>query len=1008
MADTHSNPFGNLLRRARQSAGLTQAGLAERAGLSERGINDLERGARQTPRKDTVALLAQALLLSEQERTVFEAAARHGTGPPPAPATFPLPTLPTGTVTFLFTDLEGSTRLLQQLGVARYAALQATHHRLLRVACAAHGGREVDSAGDGFFFAFPTAGEAVAAAAGVQQAISTEPWPAGVTVRVRMGLHTGAPVVAGEHYIGLDVHRAARIGAAGHGGQVLLSASTQVLLEPDLSHSVILRDLGTHRLKDLQRPEHLWQLVLPDVPALTDDFPPLGTLDDHPHNLPIQPTPLLGRDREVAAVCALLQGAHERLVTMTGTGGTGKTRLALQVAAELAEAFADGVWFVRLSMLVDPALVLSTIAQTLGLREAGGQPIATMLVSYLHAKHLLLLLDNFEQVVDAAPAIAELLQTCAGLKVLVTSRVPLHLRGEKQYEVHPLPLPDPAHLPPPQDLVQNPAVALFVQQAQGADATFALNNATALAIAAICTRLDGLPLAIELAAAKVRVLPPAALLMRLERQLPLLTGGARDVEARQQTMRATLAWSEDLLNPEEQRLFRSLSVFGGGFTLEAAEAVCAAPEGVEPLGLSVLEGLAALVDQSLVQRQTVGQDGADAEREEGSGEARFRLHYVVREYALERLEASGEAELVRRAHAAYYLGLVEEREFAVWGAEPGPWKAWLELEHDNFRAALAWAQELGEAELGLRLAAALGVFWYVRGYITEGRAWVEGLLALASGAAVARTGVGVADDRAQGPSGGLDVARAKSLVMASNFALVQGDDERALEAAEEGLALARSQQAGWAEGQALATLGEIMWGRGDLEQAMACLQEGVVRLRAVGEPNSAAVYLALVGALALERGDLERATACGAESLAVARREGADHPEGIALACLTHVARQRGDLARAESLGQEQVLVWRRLGDPAGLAGGLEDLAHVAAATGEGTQAERAARLLGAAASLRERVGVLRKRWWGADMDLVAAHARATLGEAEWAAAFSDGQALSVEEVIAEALGEKE
>lgn len=1012
MASTRSTPFGELLRRARKAAGLTQAELAERAGLSWRGINDLERGVRQTPRKDTVALLAQALDLSEQERTAFQDATRHSTvqtasatalamTPPLATTrgeTAALP-LPTGTVTFLFTDIEGSTHPLQQLGVTRYAALRDTHHRLLRSACAAHGGHEVDTQGDSIFLAFPTAEKAVAAAAEAQRAIAGQSWPAGVTVRVRMGLHTGAPMVAGEHYIGLDVHRAARIGAAGHGGQVLLSQTTRDLALDTLPEGATLRDLGAHQLKDLQRPEHLWQLLLPNVPGLVTDFSPLDTLDAHANNLPIQLTPLIGREGEVPAVCALLQREEVRLVTLTGTGGTGKTRLALQVAAELVETFADGVWFVGLSRLVDPQLVLPTIARTLGVQEVGGQAITVTLAGYLHAKRTLLVLDNFEQVVGAAVAVAELLQTCARLKVLVTSRVALHLRGEKQYQVPPLPLPDPAHLPPLQHLVQHAAVALFVQRAQDADATFALSNATVLAIAAICAHLDGLPLAIELAAAKVRVLPPPALLARLERQLPLLTGGAKDVDTRQQTMRNTLAWSEDLLSPEQQRLFRRLAVFAGGFTLEAAEAVCTVLDGAEPLGVDVLEGLEALVDQSLVQpRMADNLDGAS----EGSEEARFRLQFVVREYALERLEASGEAEALRRAHAAYLLGLVEKRAFPEFGPEAAAWLERLEREHDNCRAALTWAREHSEAALGLRLATSLISFWITRGHLSEGRGWVEGLLTLAL-AAGDRPGDRDDDSDAPGRLTVSAAARAKALAAASIFAHVQGDGERALAAAEEALALARGQQAGFAEGVALCMLGQLAAQRGDLERATAYVEEGVAQLRTVGEPMIAASYLTMVGGIALERGDLERAKACGEESLAFARRTGADHPAAAALAVLAIVALLRGDLAGAESLGREQLLVWRRLGATSHLAESLEGLALTAA---DGARAERVARLLGAATRLRERVGTLQSPRWRAVIERAAASARAALGEERWAAAFAAGQALSQEAAIAEALGE--
>ncbi|HEV2457089.1 MAG TPA: tetratricopeptide repeat protein, partial [Ktedonobacterales bacterium] len=532
--------------------------------------------------------------------------------------------------------------------------------------------------------------------------------------------------------------------------------------------------------------------------------------------------------------------------------------------------------------------------------------------------------------------------------------------------------------------------------------------------------LDGLPLAIDLAAAHVKVLPLPALLQRLERRLPLLTGGARDVEARQQTMRATLAWSEELLQPEERRLFWRLAVFVGSFTLEAAEAVCTEHTGVEPLGMDTLEGLERLVDQSLVLQQAVGQDGVGEAGEEGSGEARFRLLFVIREYALERLEGSAggargqagqEAGALRRAHAVYYLGLAEERALAMVQPEGATWLKRLEREHDNFRAALAWARERGEVELGLRLAGSLGPFWDVRGYRTEGRRWVDGLLALAPLAAGDNPGerAGAGDDGEEatpGVAGVSAAARAKALVAASNFAWRHRDDQQALAAAEEALELARGQQVGWAAGVALNMLGVIAWDRGDLEQATVYLEESVARLRAAGEPGLAAAYRTTVGAIALDRGDPERATACCEESLAFARRTGADYAAGFALAGLADVARWRGDLTAAEVLGREEFQVWRRLGVSGYLAWGLENLALTAAAAGDVARAERAARLLGTAASLRERVGApLRRRHWQAHVEHGAAQARAALGEERWVAAFAAGRALSLEEAIAEAQG---
>jgi predicted ATPase len=554
-----------------------------------------------------------------------------------------------------------------------YATALAQHQALLRAACAAHAGHEVDSQGDTFLFAFARAPAAVAAAAAAQQAFAVAEWPAGGVLRVRMGLHTGSPTLVGDHCVGLDVHRAARIAAAGHGGQVLLSQTTRDLAEETLPDGVVLRDL----------------------PGLLVAFPPLRSLDARPNNLPIQPTPLLGREQAVAVVCALLRQDAVRLVTLTGPGGVGKTRLGLQVAAELVDDYTDGVWLVRLSRLVDPTLVLPTVAQTLGLQEQGSQPLAETLRAHVADKRLMLVLDNFEQVVQAANEVAGLLAASPGLTVLVTSRLPLRLRGEKVYPVSPLALLESGQATP-ERLAQVAAVALFIERARDAKPDFVVTAANAPALAEVCACLDGLPLAIELAAARVRLLPPEALLARLAGQLQLLSGGARDLEERQRTMQATIAWSEELLSPQERVLFRRLAIFVGGCTLDAAETVCAAPEGVEPLHLDMLEGLSALVDQNLVQQ-----------REEG-GEPRFAMLHVIREYALERLEASEggteggtEVDTLRRTHAAYYVAFAERAWSALSAAVEGDdlvaHVKRLRPEQDNLRAALACLRAQAEA-----------------------------------------------------------------------------------------------------------------------------------------------------------------------------------------------------------------------------------------------------------------------------------------------------------------------
>jgi predicted ATPase/class 3 adenylate cyclase len=882
--------------------------------------------------------------------------------------------LPTGTVTFLFTDIEHSTQLLQRLG-EDYARVLGEHQALLRAAFAAHGGAEVDTQGDSFFVAFPTAPAAVAAAAQATRALAAHPWPAGGTLRVRMGLHTGTPQLVGDHYVGLDVHRAARIAAAGHGGQVLLSQTTCTLGARALPKGTTLRDVGAHRLKDLQEPEPLSQLVLAGLPA---DFPPLKTLDTYPHNLPLQPTPLLGREEPVAAVGALLRRPEVRLVTLTGPGGIGKTRLAVQIAAEVVEDFADGVWFVRLSRLTDPTLVVPTIAQTLGLKEQGSQPLAELLREHLRPKHLLLVLDNCEQVVGVATEVAGLLAASPGLTVLATSRIPLHLRGEKVYAVAPLPLAKPKEAVP-ERLAQYAAVALFIERARDARSDFAVTTTNAPAIAAICVRLDGLPLAIELAAARVRVLPPEALLARLSAQLKLLTGGARDLETRQQTMRATIAWSEALLTPEERVLFQRLSVFGGGATLEAAEAVCAAPAGAVPLDLDVLEGLSTLVDQSLAQQR------------EEAGEPRFGMLQVIREYALEQLEGSGEAEALRREHAACCLALAEQAEPELTGPEQGAWLERLEGEHDNLRAALAWAQTRGAVETGLRLVSALVGFWVRRGHLREGRAWADRLLSLD----VANT--------AETTQSAVEPRRARALYAGGDLALWQGDFAVAGSWLEQALASAQAADDPRTTAHILFDQGVLANRQGDQARSMARFEESLALCREADDRYGAALALGGLGNVAVYKGDLVWAAAAFTEALALARQVGDRRNIALCLLNLGWVARKRGVLAQAAAQYREALVMFQELGDPRRYAEALEELAATAGAAGQG---ERAARGLGAAAALRETIGVpLPPDEW-ADMEEAVAPARAAVGEDAWAAAFAAGKALTLEQAIAEALGE--
>lgn len=585
-----------------------------------------------------------------------------------------MPAIPTGTVTFLFTDIEGSTQLWERHPEAMKVAL-ARHDALLRQAIEANNGYVFKTVGDAFCAAFPTTPDALTAALAAQRALFAESWGEVGSIRVRMALHTGAAEERDGDYFGQPLNRVARLLSAGHGGQTLLSLASQELVRDHLPPGAELRDLGERRLKDLIRPERVFQLIIPDLPA---EFAPLKTLDYRPNNLPAQATPFIGREREVGAVRKELLRSEVRLLTLTGPGGTGKTRLSLQAAADLLDDFTDGVFFVPLALVGDPALVAPTIAHTLNVNEVGGKPLLELLKDHLRDKQLLLVLDNFEQVTAAAPLVGELLIAAPRLKVMITSREVLHVYGEHDYPVPPMTLPDPMHLPPLERLAQYEAVQLFIERAQAAKTDFVITSENAPAVAEICVQLDGLPLAIELAAARVRLFSPQAMLARLEHRLKFLTGGARDLPARQRTLRGAIEWSYELLDADEQTLFRRLAVFVGGCMLEVAEAVCNARN---DLAIDVLAGLESLADKSVL------------EQEEMSDEPRFRMMETIREFAMERLEESGEAEPLRRRHAEMHLLLAEQARSELGGPRATVYLDRLEVEHDNLRAALAWSLE---------------------------------------------------------------------------------------------------------------------------------------------------------------------------------------------------------------------------------------------------------------------------------------------------------------------------
>jgi predicted ATPase/class 3 adenylate cyclase len=910
--------------------------------------------------------------------------------------------LPRGVVTLLFSDIEGSTRLLQRLG-DHYGDALMMHRRLLRGAFEERGGREVNTEGDGIFFAFPAARKAVEGAIEGQQRLAAYAWPDGVRVRVRMGLHTGEPgLVAGE-YVGLDVHTAARICAAAHGGQILVSQSTRDLLAGDLVGGVGFRELGRHRLKDLPHPELLFQLVASGLP---ERFPPVRSLE-RPTNLPLAATPMVGRERQLTDVCALLRSDDVRLLTLTGPPGTGKTRLALQAAASLLAGFRDGVFFVPLASVSHPALVVQAVAQSLGVTEAGGRGLLEALQEYLRDRQLLLVLDNFEQLLDGASLVAELLGTAPGMKTLVTSRAILHLAAEHDYPVPPLELPDLTDRLDLQSVASAEAVVLFVQRARAAKHDFGLTEPNAAAVAAICVRLEGLPLAIELAAARVRLLPPEALLDRLQSRLALVTGGARDLPRRQQAIRNAIAWSYDLLSVEERTLFRWLCVFVGGFTLDAAEAICGAPGGETS---SVLDGLASLVDKSLLrQGQEVGQP-------------RFTMLETLREYGLERLAEHTEADVLRRRHAEFFVRRAEEAEPSLRGSAQVEVLQRLDAEYANFRAALDWAVGNGDAKLGLRVCGALWRFWQIRGLYREGREQVARVLAMPGA-----TGRSAERAQAEACAGRLafyqtDFEAASALLESAlsiqreigdkpgiafsllNLAMVaraRGNHALARHLLEEGVATARAGGDRWILGLSLSYLGGVSHAAGDDDEARGFCEEALVLLRALGDLRLIGLTLLNLSLIARAQTDLSRARALLEEAVLILRELGDKGVLPTALIHLALIASEQDEHVTLRPVYEESLMIVREVGDRSGIAASLEGLAGVFAHEGD---LQRAARLDGAASALWDATGAARSLEEEATYKQQLASVRHGLAEDAFVAAFAAGRELLPEQAVAEAL----
>jgi predicted ATPase/class 3 adenylate cyclase len=861
-----------------------------------------------------------------------------------------MPQLPTGCITLLFTDIEGSTHLLQQLG-NRYATVLRDCRRLLRAAFQQGNGFEVDTQGDSFFVVFERAVDAILAAIDAQRALFAARWPEQAAVRIRMGVHTGEPQPAEEGYIGLDVHCAARIMSAAHGGQVLLSQATRDLVTADLPEGVQLRDLGTYRLKDIAGPHALFQLVIPDLPA---DFPPVSALSSRRplRNIPSPATSFVGRESEVAAIGDMLRRADMRLLTLIGTAGVGKTRLAVQAAAQLSTEFNDGLCFVALDQADNVGAFHQALAQALNIQEERERAPFEQVKSALRDQSLLLMLDNFEQILPASQEVADLLAACPHLKVLVTSRVMLHIQAEHLFEVMPLPLPDPARLPALAALSLNASIALFVQRAQALQPDFRLTVANAPAVASICARLDGIPLAIELAAARVRHFAPQVLLAHLEHGLAVLQGEARDAPARQQTLRGAIAWSYDLLEPVEQRAFRRLAVCVNGAAPEAARRICAETDEED-----VSAALAALVDKSMLQRQS------GEKRQERYGQLQ-----TLREYGLEQLARSGEREATRAVHASYYLAWAEEVAPQLSGAEQVYWLDRLDQEYENARSALEWflegdGHEMERAGQALKLCIALLGFWETRGYLSEGLASLERVLARRQGVAPAIQAQALhgatllalmQDDHARAQAflresqslfreSGDRVGMAHILQLQGNLALVTNSYKLARRLLDEALAIYREEGETSRAASTREALAQIASAQCEYATAQALLEKNIAWFRARGEHYRAAYPLYLLArVLFLSQLDQAEARALAEESLALFRAVGNKRLIACALGLLGQMlfmeTREEG---RAASMVEESIAALTSVGDRSGTAEALIALARIRASSGKNEAARR-------------------------------------------------------------------
>jgi predicted ATPase/class 3 adenylate cyclase len=914
---------------------------------------------------------------------------------------------PSGTVTFLFTDLEGSTKLWEQYPEQMKAAL-ARHDEILRKAIESHGGYVIKTTGDGFHAAFQTGLSGVAAALSAQQELFASSWDdiKPQALRIRVGLHTGEAEERAGDYYGPSLNRAARLMSVAHGGQTLLSTTTADLVRDQLPGEASLRDLGEHRLKDLVRSEHVFQLNHSTLPS---DFPPLKSIDAFPNNLPVQLTTFIGRERELEEAKKRLASA--RLLTLIGPGGTGKTRLSLQLGAELLPSFTDGVWVAELAPLTDPMLVVQGVASIFGVREQLGMSIQELLIDFLRAKDLVLIVDNCEHLVEACAQLAEqLLHVCPKLKIVASSREALGIPGETVFRVPSLSLPSGSDVSRA-TLAQSESVQLFVERASAANPRFALSDHNAAAIAQICRRLDGIPLALELAAARVTVFSAEQVASRLDDRFRLLTGGSRTALPRQQTLRALIDWSYDLLSDPERSLFRRFSVFAGGCSFEAIEAVCSQ--------LDVLNLLTQLVNKSLV--------AVEAE-DDGS---RYRLLETVRQYARDKLLESGESEEARNVHFDFFYNLVKTAEPELDGLNARVWVERLAAEYDNIRAALDWGLEKNVGGV-LRMVPLLERFWNRQGHEEEGRQLIREALARA--------------EKLPAPQADAALERKKLMGRAWNslamLAYSQGDNQRAAESAARAAGLARevgdkralalvlafqasslmfigggdavvplleeAMAAGRQSGDKLAAgLPMGMYAQaaamvgGATEQSRELGEQGLALMQESGDRWAATMALLSMAMVAKFRGDFPEARARFSAAEPLFRDLGDRHRINMVKSELAHIDRYEGSNAKAEAAYRETIREWKRLGHRAAIAHQLESFGYLALAHQD---AARAGRLFAAAEALREATGIAMTPLERKEYDGAVAAVRAAVTESAFTSAWAQGRAMSMDQAIAYAL----